>query len=117
MLLFERSSDGGKRFFACSAYRDRKLCSAFILESDWLQKGSKWRQDSLVENTLLSRSVVLNRIREDILPQKNVSFCHSCEEIFLPDGEEHKGHKISPFVTGKDFMPNPSQVNIFLKNY
>ena len=35
MLLFERESKSDQRFFACSAYRDRKLCPAYFLEKNW----------------------------------------------------------------------------------
>lgn len=53
-LLFSRKSNNVKRnFFACSACRDRKLCSFFLYEEDkhkynakiWEQKREEYIQD------------------------------------------------------------------------
>lgn len=113
MLLFERSSETGKRFFACSAYRDRKLCPSYVLETDWERdiKKIKVRQP----NPLLSKSNSLDTIRENLLEKevtKNKGFCYSCGELFL-EKKRHLNHKITSNV--KDYLLlHPSQVNILI---
>lgn len=114
MLLFERTSQIGRRFFACSAYRDRKLCPAYILESDWENERIKG-QKMAKQSHLQLRSAELNQIRENILRRpdmnlKDTSFCNSCGEIFVDMGQ-HMNHKITTVVSG-DLLDKPSQVKI-----
>lgn len=112
MLLFERSSDGGKRFYACSAYRDRKLCPAYILESVWAKENSRKTLKVHQENPLLSKSAVLHSLRENFLKENNLGvislgYCHSCGEL-IKDKENHLNHKVTSKV---DYLLNrPSQV-------
>lgn len=121
MLLFQRSSDKGKKFFACSACRDRKLCQAYILQTDWekdLSKGPKEQKES----QLLFRSRQLNNVRESVV-EKHVSspedrnFCHSCLELFSENKLQHLNHKITKGVSDV-LLQKPSQVisvvNFFL---
>ncbi|XP_046458566.1 rRNA N6-adenosine-methyltransferase ZCCHC4-like [Daphnia pulex] len=108
MLLFEKSSNVDKRFFACSAYRDRKLCSAYVLETDW--KNDKEKEPK--ESQLLSTSRKLDYIRENILdkPDSSVeykSYCHSCGELFVHD-EKHVNHQITKRIS-EDLLKKPSQ--------
>jgi hypothetical protein len=118
MLLFERSSNLDRRFFACSAYRDRKLCPAYVLETDW--KNDKG-PTNVKESQLLLRSRKFDYIRENILNKKDSSvklktYCHSCGELFVED-QQHTNHKITKGIS-KDLLLKPSQVliskNLFL---
>ncbi|KAI9558111.1 hypothetical protein GHT06_014864 [Daphnia sinensis] len=114
MLLFERQSMIGRRFFACSAYRDRKLCPAYILESVWEKERTKGKTTAIQSTTqLLLRSNELNQIRENIVmshdqKMKDKSFCHSCGEIFVTMGQ-HANHKITAIVSN-NLLDEPSKI-------
>ena len=126
MLLFQRSSNLENKFFACSAYRDRKLCPAFVLEINWekeQRKGSK----VLKKNPLVVKSHELNTIRESIVNQtkpEERSFCQSCGELFLKSNiKQHLNHTFTKEVSDS-LLQNPSQVwnkfltmNMFFLNY
>ena len=95
MLLFERN--GQQRFFSCSAYRDRKLCSAYLSETEW--EGSK--KNSLLSqcDVFLETSQRLDVVRRNILPQVRIlpeckrNYCKKCGELFVDSGN-HKGHDV-----------------------
>ena len=118
MLLFERNSNVDRRFFACSAYRDRKLCSAYVLEADW--KNDKGRK-IIKESQLLLRSRELDYIRDNILCKHNSSvkfksYCHSCGELFVDDQhQQHLNHKITKGIS-EELLVKPSEV-IIRKNF
>ncbi len=112
MLLFEKSSNVDKRFFACSAFRDRKLCSAYVFETDWKNEKKKG-PDTVKESQLLLTSRKLDYIRENILDKPDSSleyksYCHSCGELFVDNGK-HVNHEIKKGIS-EDLLKNPSQV-------
>ncbi len=112
MLLFEKSSNVDKRFFACSAYRDRKLCSAYVLETDWMNDKKK-EPNTVKESQLLSTSRKLDYIRENILDKPDSSlecksYCHSCGELFVHD-KKHVNHQITKRIS-EGLLKKPSQV-------
>ena len=99
MLLFERFYQDGRsprRFYACSAARDRKDCSFFQWEGE---KVSEARHNAHKEIVEASREPY----REACTTYKNIIdsldhlqrclFCHSCSLLFLPkDKEKHQIH-------------------------
>lgn len=111
MLLFERYSELDKRFFACSANRDRKLCSAYVLEANWAKfKGIK---SNVPPNSTFLRnfSAELHQLRETFLKdskRKSFMYCHSCEKLVL-DSRKHTGHTTTTDINN-DLFNNPSKV-------
>ncbi|XP_037538011.1 rRNA N6-adenosine-methyltransferase ZCCHC4 [Nematolebias whitei] len=95
-LLFEKIGKGGsrgRRFYACSACRDRKDCSFF-----------QWEDEKVSEARLLAREVknqskrlpftqqeYRRRLETFIsLPLDQKKFCEDCQTLLLP--EEHEAH-------------------------
>ena len=115
MLLFERN--GQQRFFSCSAYRDRKLCSAYLSETEW--EGSK--KNSLLSQSgiILETSQRLDVIRRNILPQVRIlpeckrNYCKKCGELFVDSGN-HKGHDIIRGISDNLLNSPPKVRNITL---
>uniref|UniRef100_A0A4W6DGF4 GRF-type domain-containing protein n=1 Tax=Lates calcarifer TaxID=8187 RepID=A0A4W6DGF4_LATCA len=96
-LLFEKVSKGGeegRRFYACSACRDRKDCSFF-----------QWEDDKVSEARLLAREAenrskrppfsqqeYCTRFRKFAsLPVDEKKFCQDCQLLLLP--REQNPHK------------------------
>ena len=121
MLLFERFFKDGRpsrKFFACSACRDRKDCAFFQWEDE---KISEVRQEAHKEIIAASgpsfthqeHSKRLNKILS--LQQFKGLFCHSCNQLMLPDEElQHKDHDAVSIST--DEMLKPSYIFKPLEN-
>ena len=114
MLLFERNSEHDKRFFACSAYRDRKLCSSYVLESSWLKPNKDRHQGTERESYILSKSKELTQVRLNVfnkiktLNRKQRNFCQTCG-FFILDTSGHLDHKITRDISD-EFLQQPSLV-------
>ncbi|XP_030630024.1 rRNA N(6)-adenosine-methyltransferase ZCCHC4 [Chanos chanos] len=98
-LLFEKVSKGegkGRRFYACSACRDRKDCNFF-----------QWEEEKVSEARLLAREEqnrlkrppfthqqYCSRFREFVsLPMDGRKFCQDCQMLLLPEEwSEHSTH-------------------------
>ncbi|XP_028998595.1 rRNA N6-adenosine-methyltransferase ZCCHC4 [Betta splendens] len=95
-LLFEKrgkAGDRGRRFYACSACRDRKDCSFF-----------QWEDEKVSEARLLDREAQNQRKKPPFshqeyctrfrrfapLPLDDKKFCQDCQILLLP--EEHGAH-------------------------
>ena len=113
MLLFQRSGEKSKRFFSCSAYRDRKLCAAYVAEDDWERKKSKNIVD-VVKGDFEGRIGKLSNIRENILPkilrldEHSRFYCTTCDVLFC-EIDAHKMHKVISGITGSQ-LQFPSKV-------
>ena len=96
MVLFYRD---GEKFFACSAYRDRKQCNAYCLHEQWIRKG-KVNGDNLHgnqrKNQLQHQLEKFNKIRLEILPslklakEKQRTFCSTCSVLIEKGHEDHQ---------------------------
>jgi len=112
MLLFERCSQPSKRFFACSAYRDRKLCSAYVLESVWSKK--KGAQQTEGRNSIISKAKEFENVRINVLQkfgtlsEQERLFCKSCG-ILSVDKKKHNGHTLMNGVNN-ELLQLPSKV-------
>ncbi|KAM6949604.1 rRNA N(6)-adenosine-methyltransferase ZCCHC4 [Aplochiton taeniatus] len=100
-LLFEKASRGdekGRRFYACSACRDRKDCSFF-----------QWEDDKVSETRLLAREEHIKSKKPPIthqeyckrlskflaLPEDQRKFCLDCQALLLPtEHGAHASHKL-----------------------
>ena len=97
-LLFERyfSSKSSRRYFACSASRDRKGCQFFQWEDEKITTGKEVMQMKFLEKLKKERDVVedFKKLREDALASKqNLSFCIQCSKIFIGIDKQHDGHQ------------------------
>ncbi|XP_031441060.1 rRNA N6-adenosine-methyltransferase ZCCHC4 [Clupea harengus] len=98
-LLFEKVNKGeesGRRFYACSACRDRKDCNFFQWEDE---KVSEARQQAREEENRSKRPPFTHveytsRFREFVsLPLDQRRFCVDCQVLLLPrDWDEHSNH-------------------------
>ncbi|CDW53153.1 N6-adenineMlase domain containing protein [Trichuris trichiura] len=99
-LLFSRIKKGVPiKYYACSAYRDRKQCS-FYWPADRRFPLEKARQ------TLRLAREILSKIRK--LNSKNRSFCFDCSRL-LPDDEDndHDNHQLRKRITNRQ-LDRPS---------
>lgn len=118
-LLFERfsaTSDGkereeNRRFYACSACRDRKLCPFFRLESNHRkQNDGKTKSYNLEQktNTTTDEMHRLNAFKK--LKDSDRRFCIPCGTLLLPnEWKVHATHQILPNVTDKMLL-HPSRI-------
>lgn len=93
-LLFEAIKQG-KRFFACSASRNRKACN-FHLNYDDFKRGKKLVGPTLRENQVPTVTFDNHRLKKILLlDESKRSFCKDCVVMLLPEEvPSHKGHAI-----------------------
>ncbi|CAN2388531.1 Zinc finger CCHC, partial [Pristimantis euphronides] len=121
-LLFVKVSQGkekGRRFYACSACRDRKDCRFF-----------QWADEKVSEARLLAREEYnrscqpplshqqyMTRFLEFLaLPLAKRKFCKECQQLLLEgDWQEHSGHHLLGDVSVAD-MKRPSRLLHPLEN-
>ncbi|XP_066429316.1 rRNA N6-adenosine-methyltransferase ZCCHC4 [Eleutherodactylus coqui] len=121
-LLFVKVSQGkeqGRRFYACSACRDRKDCHFF-----------QWADEKVSQARLLAREQYngscrppmthqqyMTRCQEFIaLPLAKRKFCKECQQLLLEaDWQEHSGHHLLGDVSLAN-MKRPSQLLHPLEN-
>ena len=119
MLLFERESKSDQRFFACSAYRDRKQCPAYVLEKNW--KKSNNAKNAIGSSYLISKLKQFAQLQTDTLPvilqqtEAQRLFCATCGILSL-DHTDHKSHKIIKGISD-DLLQLPSLVNIQMSTH
>lgn len=121
MLLFERFFQDGKpprRFYACSACRDRKTCAFFQWQDE---KISEVRKEAHREIIAASRPSFTHQEFAKRLEQLNSShnaeswFCHSCDLLLLPDEKlQHKDHDV--ISVSNEEMLKPSYILKPLEN-
>ncbi|XP_014216966.1 zinc finger CCHC domain-containing protein 4 [Copidosoma floridanum] len=113
-LLFGRENEGEeKKFYTCSACRDRKLCT-FYLEYDkepskyekhaWEQEKKKYAASYnhaklfIFYNQLMSKNPT------------NRAYCHTCEKLLLTtDKPKHPDHQITECLSDRQ-MTHPTEL-------
>ncbi|XP_043727103.1 rRNA N6-adenosine-methyltransferase ZCCHC4 isoform X3 [Cervus elaphus] len=100
-LLFVKVNQGKeetRRFYACSACRDRKDCNFFQWEDEKLSGARLAAREAHNRSCQppLSRSQCVERYLKFIeLPLSQRKFCQSCQQLLLPDDEEkHREHQV-----------------------
>lgn len=89
-VLFEQLSNS-KKFYACSAYRDRKGCQ-FYMELDQFKKPNK-RSIKAKGPQVVCNNKRLQRILQT--PSAKRRFCIPCTKLLLPEDEQqHKTHSV-----------------------
>ncbi|XP_041127088.1 rRNA N6-adenosine-methyltransferase ZCCHC4 [Polyodon spathula] len=121
-LLFVKSSKGmerGRRFYACSACRDRRDCNFFQWEDE---KVSEVRLLAREENNKIKQppythQEYLSRYRQFIsLPLAQKRFCRDCQLLLLPDEwTMHTAHQVLADVSLAQ-LRRPSQLLHPLEN-
>lgn len=104
MLLFERFFKDGRsprKFYACSACRDRKDCAFFQWEDEKLSQARKKAHNEIIKRSKTSVKQTeickeLNSLLSSSKKDENCSwsFCHSCNMLVMGDTGEHKGHDV-----------------------
>nr|XP_057934203.1 rRNA N6-adenosine-methyltransferase ZCCHC4 isoform X2 [Doryrhamphus excisus] len=101
-LLFQkvgRDGERGRRFYACSACRDRKDCKFFQWEDEKQSEARSLAREA--ENKLkrppFSQQQCVARFRQFVsLPTDKRKFCGDCQTLVLPDElAEHASHSCS----------------------
>ena len=93
MLLFERFFKDGRsprRFYACSASRDRKDCSFFQWEEEKISEARKKAHKEIIKKSRLPFIEACHKYQSifeslDNLQRKKCLFCHSCGLLFMPE--------------------------------
>uniref|UniRef100_A0AAY4A1L0 rRNA N(6)-adenosine-methyltransferase ZCCHC4 n=1 Tax=Denticeps clupeoides TaxID=299321 RepID=A0AAY4A1L0_9TELE len=90
-LLFERVSKGGergRRFYACSACRDRKECNFFQWENEKVSEArlqAREKQNQF-KRPPISHQLYCSRFRQFVaLPLGQKRFCLDCQLLLLPE--------------------------------
>lgn len=101
MLLFERFYKDGRpprRFFACSAARDRKDCPFFQWEGENVSEARNSAHREIVEASREPYKEACDMYKKifdalnDVQRQRCL-FCHSCSLLFVPkEKEKHQAH-------------------------
>lgn len=103
MLLFERFYKDERlprRFYACSASRDRKECPFFQWEGEKVSEARHKAHEGIVKASREPFNEACERYKNichvhvsDDFQKKSCLFCHSCGYLFLPkEKEKHLAH-------------------------
>nr|XP_054489134.1 rRNA N6-adenosine-methyltransferase ZCCHC4 isoform X4 [Agelaius phoeniceus] len=121
-LLFVKTSQGkeeGRRFYACSACRDRKDCNFFQWEDE---KVSEARLAAREEYNRSQQPCFTHRQNVDryknfvLLPLSKRKFCQECQQLLLPaEWKKHSDHQLLCDITTAQ-LKNPSQLLYPLEN-
>ncbi|XP_060044244.1 rRNA N6-adenosine-methyltransferase ZCCHC4 isoform X2 [Erinaceus europaeus] len=121
-LLFVKVSQGkeeARRFYACSACRDRKDCNFFQWEDEKLSEARLAARETHNRKCQppLSRTQCVDRYLKFIeLPLSQRRFCQRCQQLLLPDDQEkHHGHQVMGDISVTQ-LKRPSQLLYPLEN-
>ncbi|XP_051530171.1 rRNA N6-adenosine-methyltransferase ZCCHC4-like isoform X1 [Myxocyprinus asiaticus] len=122
-LLFEKTSNGagkGRRFYACSACRDRKDCHFFQWEHEKISEARMLAREEQNHSKmpLFTHKEYCSRFREFVsLPLEQRRFCVDCQLLILPgEWANHTKHKtLSDDITVQR-LRRPSQLLCPLEN-
>ncbi|CAG9773825.1 unnamed protein product [Ceutorhynchus assimilis] len=117
-LLFSRENQ--RKFYACAACRDRKLCSFFLwqdelnkLSQSKLEVWEKERKKFLKGINHKKRFIMLNKIKA-LLPNKR-TFCQTCSMFTLEHENKHVEHSLLSNITDYQ-LEHPSEIMPALEN-
>lgn len=105
ILMSQKFKDTVKRFYVCSAERERKFCPFYLTEGNsskssevWVQKTSEYLKGIHHRNMFM----ILNEIK--LLKPSERIFCFTCSSFILKNVEQHKDHKILKEITDDQLM-------------
>ncbi|XP_032080316.1 rRNA N6-adenosine-methyltransferase ZCCHC4 [Thamnophis elegans] len=115
-LLFTRTLPGkgkARRFYACSACRERKGCHFFQWEDEQISEARLSAREKFNQSHRPSRthSDNVKRYKEFIaLPPAKRRFCQECQQLLLaPEWEGHSGHPVLSDISAAQ-LRRPSQL-------
>ncbi|MEE6462340.1 hypothetical protein FKM82_001564 [Ascaphus truei] len=121
-LLFEKVSQGkeqGRRFYACSACRDRKDCHFFQWEDEKVSQARLLAREEYNQSRqpLLTHKQYMIRFQEFArLPLPKRKFCSDCQQLLLQeDWDGHSGHHVLGDISIPQ-LKRPSQLLHPLEN-
>ncbi|XP_053260164.1 rRNA N6-adenosine-methyltransferase ZCCHC4 isoform X1 [Podarcis raffonei] len=121
-LLFAkivRGKEEGRRFYACSACRERRDCNFFQWEDEKVSEARLSAREIYNQRhqPLLSHRDNVERYKEYVaLPQSERRFCRECQLLLLPsEWGRHLGHQVLSDVSVAH-LKRPSQLLIPLEN-
>ncbi|XP_073502738.1 rRNA N(6)-adenosine-methyltransferase ZCCHC4 isoform X2 [Phyllobates terribilis] len=121
-LLFVKMSQGkeqGRRFYACSACRDRKDCRFFQWEDEKVSEARLQAREEYNRSCQppMTHGQYTARFLEFIaLPLAKRKFCRECQQLLLEsDWQQHRGHHLLGDVS-VSHMKTPSQLLHPLEN-
>ena len=117
--MFERYFRGksSRKYFACSASRDRKGCQFFQWKDEKITAGKEIMQMNFLEKLKKERDVVedFKTLREEALASKqDLSFCIQCSKIVIGIDKKHHGHQTR--MISKDDFIEPSKLLLPAEN-
>ncbi|XP_055981574.1 rRNA N6-adenosine-methyltransferase ZCCHC4 [Sorex fumeus] len=121
-LLFVKVVQGkeaARRFYACSACRDRKDCNFFQWEDEKLSEARLAAREAHNRRCQppMSRTQCVERYLKFIeLPSCQRKFCQSCQQLLLPDEwEKHGEHEVAGDISDPQ-LGRPSRLLYPLEN-
>ncbi|XP_069015204.1 rRNA N6-adenosine-methyltransferase ZCCHC4 [Embiotoca jacksoni] len=112
-LLFEKvceGGEGGRRFYACSACRDRKDCNFFQWEDDKVSEVRLLarRAENQLKRPPFTQREYSNRFRKFAsLPLHEKKFCQDCQLLLLPaEHSAHSAHRSSAVTAAQLRRPS-----------
>ncbi|KAM9330372.1 rRNA N(6)-adenosine-methyltransferase ZCCHC4 [Gastrophryne carolinensis] len=121
-LLFVKSGQGkedSRRFYACSACRDRKDCQFFQWADEKVSEARLQAREEYNRSCQppLTHDQYTKRFQEFIrLPLAKRKFCQNCQQLLLEnEWQEHSGHHIKGDVSAS-LLKRPSQLLHPLEN-
>ncbi|XP_036002077.1 rRNA N6-adenosine-methyltransferase ZCCHC4 [Fundulus heteroclitus] len=112
-LLFEKVGKGGnngRRFYACSACRDRKDCSFFQWEDEKVSEARMLAREAEMQSKMpgLTRQDYCNRfLKYASLPLHEKRFCEDCQILLLPaEHGAHSAHRTAPVTAAQLRRPS-----------
>ncbi|XP_014746964.1 PREDICTED: zinc finger CCHC domain-containing protein 4 [Sturnus vulgaris] len=121
-LLFVKTSQGreeGRRFYACSACRDRKDCNFFQWEDEKVSEARLAAREEYNRNhqpSFTHRQNVDRYKNFVLLPLSKRRFCQECQQLLLPaEWEKHSDHQFLCNITTTQ-LKSPSQLLYPLEN-
>uniref|UniRef100_A0A8D2J852 rRNA N(6)-adenosine-methyltransferase ZCCHC4 n=1 Tax=Varanus komodoensis TaxID=61221 RepID=A0A8D2J852_VARKO len=121
-LLFAKILEGkeeGRRFYACSACRERKDCNFFQWENEKVSEARLATREKYNQSHQppFSHTDNVERYKEFIvLPQSERKFCRECQQLLLPqEWGRHSGHQVLNSVSFAQ-LKKPSQLLSPLEN-
>ncbi|XP_048365311.1 rRNA N6-adenosine-methyltransferase ZCCHC4 [Sphaerodactylus townsendi] len=121
-LLFAKIRQGkeeGRRFYACSACRERKDCRFFQWEDEKVSEASLLAQEKYNRSRQPSLSHAQNAERYKefaVLPLSERKFCQECQQLLLPpEWGGHSGHRVLGEISVAQ-LRRPSQLLRPLEN-
>ena len=106
MLMFERyfESKPPRRFYSCSACRDRKECNFFQWEDETPSIASQEAHKQIIEASkpLISHTRCWKRLEKiKQLKESQRIYCHTCEQLVLPKeiNKHDNGHDVTSGIS------------------